>query len=125
MIDRLSADLRQRFPEARGFSPRNIRYMRAFAVAWPDPPIGQRSAAQLPWRHHQYLLDKINGAEQRQWYAARAAEEGWSHDVLALKIESRLHERAGQLVSNFATALPEVDSDLARHRPRTRTSSTS
>ena len=114
VIDRLSQDLKQRFPTARGFSPRNLRYMRTFAVAWPDPPIGQRSAAQLPWRHHQYLLDKVNDPEQRQWYATKAVEEGWSRDVLALQIQGRLHERTGQLVSNFATTLPQADSDLAR-----------
>ena len=36
VIDRLSADLRERFPEARGYSPRNLKYMRAFAAAWPE-----------------------------------------------------------------------------------------
>src|SRR5690242_158366 len=35
VIDRLSADLRERFPDARGYSPRNLKYMRAFAAAWP------------------------------------------------------------------------------------------
>src|SRR6187397_1698968 len=58
VIDRLSADLKERFPDARGYSPRNLKYMRAFASAWPEKSIVQRSAAQLPWRHHQMLLDK-------------------------------------------------------------------
>ena len=48
-IDRLSHDLREAFPDLRGFSPRNLKYMRAFAAAWPDRAIVQRTVAQIPW----------------------------------------------------------------------------
>lgn len=48
VIDRLSADLKRRFPDARGYSPRNLNYMRALAQAWPDPEFVQRCAAQFP-----------------------------------------------------------------------------
>jgi predicted nuclease of restriction endonuclease-like (RecB) superfamily len=68
VIDRLSADLRERFPDASGFSPRNLKYMRAFAAAWPDVAIVQRSAAQLPWRQHMVLLDKLDSPDLRLWY---------------------------------------------------------
>jgi predicted nuclease of restriction endonuclease-like (RecB) superfamily len=63
VIDRLSTDLHERFPDAKGFSPRNLKYMRAFAAAWPDIEIVQRSAAQLPWRQHMVLLDKLDSLE--------------------------------------------------------------
>jgi len=69
VIDRLSADLRERFPGTSGFSPRNLKYMRAFAAAWPDFAIVQRSVAQLPWRHNVALLDKLDTADMRLWYA--------------------------------------------------------
>src|ERR1051326_2611084 len=36
VIDRLSADLRRAFPEMKGFSQRNLKYMRAYAEAYPD-----------------------------------------------------------------------------------------
>ena len=114
VIDRLSADLRERFPDARGYSPRNLKYMRAFAAAWPDPAIVQRSAAQLPWRQHQVLLDKLDRPDQRLWYAAQAIAEGWSRDILALKIDLRLHERKGKAITNFAATMPPEDSDLAQ-----------
>jgi len=65
VIDRLSADLRERFPDAKGFSPRNLKYMQAFAAAWPDIAIVQRSAAQLPWRQHMVLLDKLDSPDLR------------------------------------------------------------
>ncbi|RQW80279.1 MAG: DUF1016 family protein [Methanothrix sp.] len=41
MIDRLSANLRDAFPDMLGLSPRNLKYMRAFAMAWPDRQIVQ------------------------------------------------------------------------------------
>ena len=61
VIDRLSADLNRSFPDATGYSPRNLRYMRAFASAWPDPEILQRSVAHLPWRHQVALLGQVPG----------------------------------------------------------------
>lgn len=114
VINRLSADPKREFPDAAGFSPRNLRYMRAFAAAWPDVEIVQRSAALLPWRHHQYLLDKLDDVETRLWYAAQSIEQGWSRDVLALQIETKLRERSGQAISNFADTLPPEQSDLAQ-----------
>lgn len=41
VIDRLSQDLRAAFPDMSGFSARNLKYMRAFAAAWPDEAIVQ------------------------------------------------------------------------------------
>ena len=59
IIDRLAADLRREFPEVTGFSPRNLKYMRALAEAWPDEPIVQQLAAQIPWFHNCAILDKV------------------------------------------------------------------
>jgi len=118
VIDRLSADLTARFPDARGFSPRNLKYMRALAAAWSEEAIVQRAAAQLPWRHHLMLLDKLDDADLRGWYAAAAVEAGWSRDVLAHHITSHLHERAGKAVTNFTRTLPEEHSDLAQQATR-------
>lgn len=114
VVNRLSADLKHAFPESTGFSPRNLRYMRALAAAWPEVEIVQRSAAQLPWRHHQHLLDKLEDTDSRLWYAAQAVEQGWSRDVLAWQIETRLRERSGKAITNFDTALPPEQSDLAQ-----------
>lgn len=114
VIDRLSADLRERFPEAKGYSPRNLKYMRAFAAAWSEEAIVQRGAAQLPWRQHQALLDKLDDPDLRLWYAERAMQQGWSRDILVMQIESALHNRAGKAVTNFAATLPPADSDMVQ-----------
>ncbi|MFL9937329.1 DUF1016 N-terminal domain-containing protein, partial [Paraburkholderia sp. RL18-103-BIB-C] len=81
VIDRLASDLRSAFPDMRGFSPRNLKYMRAFAQAWPDGEFVQQAAAQLPWFHLCTLLDKLSTREEREWYAAKAVEHGWSRNV--------------------------------------------
>lgn len=112
VIDRLSADLRDKFPNTRGFSPRTLKYMRSLAEAWPGEAIVQQPAAQLPWGHHMVLLDKLSDPETRLWYAAAAVEHGWSRNALVHQIETRLHERSGQAISNFKAVLPAADSDL-------------
>jgi predicted nuclease of restriction endonuclease-like (RecB) superfamily len=114
VIDRLAHDLRTAFPDMKGFSPRNLKYMRAFAEAWPDSEFVQGVLAQLPWYHQLALLDKLPDAESRRWYAAKAIEHNWSRNVLVIQIESGLLERQGRAVTNFEARLPKAQSDLAR-----------
>lgn len=114
VIDRLAKDLQVAFPEMKGLSPRNLKYMRAFADAWPDVEFVQGVLAQLPWYHQLALLDKLSGPEARRWYAAKAIEHNWSRNVLVMQIETRLLERSGQAVTNFTATLPTPHSDLAR-----------
>jgi predicted nuclease of restriction endonuclease-like (RecB) superfamily len=118
VIDRLAADLQERFPDTKGFSPRNLKYMRTFAAAWPDWSIVQRSVAQLPWRHQIALLEKLDGSDLRLWYARTALEQGWSRNVLVHHIDGQLHQRAGRAVTNFADTMPPPDSDLAQQATR-------
>ena len=114
IIDRLAHDPSRDFPEMTGLSPRNLKYMRAFAEAWPDPAIVQQLVAQLPWGHNIRLFEAIKGSEERLWYARQAIEHGWSRAVLVQHIEGRLFERTGKAPSNFARTLPSPQSDLAR-----------
>jgi predicted nuclease of restriction endonuclease-like (RecB) superfamily len=81
VIDRLPADLRSAFPEMNGFSP-NLKYMRAFAEAWPDEDFVQQVAAQLPWFHNCTILDKLKNLAERIWYAQQTIENGWSRNIL-------------------------------------------
>jgi predicted nuclease of restriction endonuclease-like (RecB) superfamily len=113
VVDRLSADLREAFPGMKGLSPRNLKYMRKFAEAWPEREFVQRTVAQIPWRSNIALLDKLDDLETRLWYARKTIENGWSRNILALQIEGRLHERQGKAVNNFQEVLPPADSDMA------------
>ncbi len=93
VVDRLAADLRLEFPDQRGWSRRNLLYTRA-------------------------LLDRLEDRAERDWYAARAVEDGWSRAVLEFGIRSGLRTRVGAAPSNFTAALPPVDSDLAQELVR-------
>ena len=112
VIDRLSRDLKKAFPDMSGFSPRNLKYMRKFAESWSDRIIVQEVLAQITWYHNLALLEKCKDIEVRLWYAHKTIENGWSRNILAIQIETRLHERQGKAVSNFSAALPPADSDM-------------
>nr|NJM02278.1 DUF1016 domain-containing protein [Desulfobacula sp.] len=113
VIDRLSHDLKAAFPDMTGFSPRNLKYMRKFAESWPQPAIVQEVLAQITWYHNLALLEKTDDPDIRLWYAQKTLEYGWSRNILAIQMETRLHERQGKAVSNFEAALPPTDSDMA------------
>ena len=113
VIDRLSYDLKNAFPDMSGFSPRNLKYMRKFAEAWPEREIVQRCVAQIPWRSNLALLDKLEDHQTRLWYAYNTIENGWSREILAMQIESNLHKRQGKAINNFDLSLPPADSDMA------------
>ena len=114
IIDRLSADLKEAFPEMSGFSPRNLGNMKKFAASWTDPAILQRTVAKIPWRSNILLVEKIADGKMRLWYAEKLLENGWSREILDTMIATRLIERQGKTVNNFASALPAPDSDYAR-----------
>jgi predicted nuclease of restriction endonuclease-like (RecB) superfamily len=114
VIDRIATDLKSAFPEMKGFSPRNLKYMRAFAEAWPDAKFVQGVLAQLPWYHHLALLDRLEREDARRWYAAKAIKHNWSRNVLVMQIETRAQERSGAAVTNFDALFPKPQSDLAR-----------
>jgi predicted nuclease of restriction endonuclease-like (RecB) superfamily len=73
-----------------------------------------RVVADLPWGHHIILLEKLKDPQVRAWYAAAAVTHGWSRAVLTAQIESRLHERQGRALTNFARTLLPPQSDLAQ-----------
>lgn len=130
-IERLSIDLKTEFTDSKGFSTRNLRYMRDFAVSYPDFSILQHDAAklkgayneaivlmlqavaQLPWGHHIVILTKVKVQEARGFYVQKAIENNWNRQILSEQIEGKLLERSGAALNNFALTLPERYSDLA------------
>ena len=86
--------------------------MRTFAEAYPDINCAA-AAAQLPWGHNLYILDKLTDQQQRLWYTQKALANGWSRATLMMWIESDLYNRQGKAITNFKTTLPTPNSDLA------------
>jgi predicted nuclease of restriction endonuclease-like (RecB) superfamily len=114
VIEHLAHDLSTAFPDMKGFSTRNLIYMRAFAEAWPNVTILQQVVGELPWGHNLVLLTKLKKIESRLAYAKRTIENGWSRNTLNIHIEMKTLEREGKAVTNFEQLLPKPQSDLAR-----------
>lgn len=128
IVDKLAADLKSEFSDMKGLSPRNLRYMRDFALSYPtflqqaaakselienkQDTILQQAAAKLPWGHHQVLLTKLKTAEERTFYIQKAVENSWSRSILIHQIDSNLYKIQGALVHNFNSTMPVQQSEL-------------
>lgn len=143
VIEQLSKDLISRYPDDRGYSIRNLRYMKRFASEYPDFPILQVSLAelkklpilqatlaelenegkeyvqiplaQISWYHHISLLSKVKDEAQRAYYITETAQNGWSRDVMLLQIGNGYIHAKGHTINNFEQTLPPLQSDLARY----------
>src|SRR5680860_1487317 len=126
IIDNLAAHIKDEFPDNKGFSVRNLKYMRTFAEAYPQFPIVQVplapgsnefvqvSLAQIPWYHHISLLTKVKDIHERAFYIIETAGNGWSRDAMLLQIKTDLYNRKGKAVTNFKETLPIEQSNLAQ-----------
>lgn len=114
IIEKLANDLRSEFPDMKGFSLRNVKYMRQFAEFYTAPVFGQQAVAQIPWGHHVLIMDKIKDLKIALYYINKTLENGWSRDILSLQIKSALHQRAGSSISNFENTTPKQDTDLIK-----------
>lgn len=114
-VDNLARDIKAAFPNTKGYSVRNLKYMAKFAATYPDRQFVQTVSAQIPWSHNIAILDKVKDFGQRVWYIKKAAQNGWSHSVLIHQIESDLYERqaVADKISNFESRLPPPQSELA------------
>lgn len=115
-LQRLSQDLMQEFPQVKGFSLRNLKYIRQWHTFWQAAPIGQQAVAQLmaiPWGHNLIIVSKCASHDEALYYLRQTQTHGWSRAVLTHQIESGLWQREGKAVTNFAQTLPAPQSDLA------------
>ena len=119
-IDQLSKDLKAEFPDMSGFSAKNLRYCKSFYEFWQQPVAdlqlfeGQLNIFMIPWGHHIMILQKVKIVNQAFFYVEQTLENNWSRAVLEYQIETKLHERQGNIVSNFRNTLPEIQGDLAQ-----------
>ena len=114
-IENLSRDLRLEYPDAKGYSVRNLKYMAKFAETYPDKEFVQQVVAKFPWGHNVVIMDKVLTEDERTWYLKECAENGWSRNVLVHQIESNLYARqaTADKISNFENRLPAQQSELA------------
>ena len=143
VIEQLSKDLISRYPDDRGYSKRNLGYMKSFAMQYPDFPFlqvplaklrelpilqatlaklesegkdfVQVPLAQISWYHHISLLPKVKDEAERAYYITETAQNGWSRDVMLLQIDNGYIHAKGYAINNFEQTLPPLQSDLARY----------
>ena len=143
IIEQLSKDLMTKYPDDRGYSIRNLKYMRQFAVAYPQFPFVQVPLAQLKslpilqatlaklendgtdfvqvplaqisWYHHISLLSKVKDDAERAYYITETAQNGWSRDVMLMQIDNGYIHAKGHAINNFEQTLPSPQSDLAKY----------
>lgn len=116
-LAQLSQDLMIEFPQMKGFSLRNLKYIRQWHQFFVSQPIGQQLVAQLmkiPWGHNITLVSKCKTVEEAAYYLQNTLEHSWSRNVLVHQIESGLWQREGKALNNFSRTLPALQSDLAR-----------
>jgi predicted nuclease of restriction endonuclease-like (RecB) superfamily len=114
-IENLARDIKHDFPDAKGYSVRNLRYMRKFAALLPDEEKVQTLSALLTWSHNTYLFDKTKTLDEYLWYAAQTIENGWSLSSLEYYIDTKTYQRQAitDKAENYNVRLPQPQSNLA------------
>ena len=108
-IDTLARDIKSEFPNLKGMSARNLRYMQKFAKEFDNDEFLQHYVAKLPFSSITTIMDQVKNKEQRKWYIKEAIKNGWSRPIIIYQIETKLYERQALLdnkTTNFVTALP-------------------
>jgi predicted nuclease of restriction endonuclease-like (RecB) superfamily len=115
-IENLARDIKHDFPDMKGYSVRNLKYMAKFAKTYTDLNFVQRTVAQIPWRHNIALLDKIKNEDERNWYIKEIIANGWSRDWLVAQIENDLYRRqeTTHKVTNFDLRLASPQRELIK-----------
>ena len=121
---KLSNDLRQELPDAKGFSPTNLKYFKYFyelyhqEIANRQQPVDGFGADELfsiPWGHHVQIINRCGrDVKKAFFYVRKTIEFNWSRSVLMNFLDTGLYEREGKAISNFQTALPLPQGDLAQ-----------
>jgi predicted enzyme related to lactoylglutathione lyase len=128
ILEQISRDLQSEFPDMKGFSVRNLKYMRQWYQFWSGKnaiakqvaaqldksAIGQQPVAQFPWSQNLVIISKIKEQGEALFYVQQTIQNNWSRAFLTHHIESRLYQREGKAVTNFKATLPAPQSDLVR-----------
>jgi predicted nuclease of restriction endonuclease-like (RecB) superfamily len=118
LLSQLSRDLMAEFPDMKGFSERNLKYIRQWYLFYiGNKAFGQQVVAQIttiPWGHNIAIVAKCKDVAEAIYYVQNTLAHNWSRSVLVHQIESGFYQREGRSVTNFAVALPKPQSDLAK-----------
>lgn len=114
VVDSLEKDLVAEFPDLKGFSRRNLFYMKGFYRFYKSDFIKvQQLVAQIPWGHNILIYSKSGSVDEALFYLSETIENSWSRSILDMQIVTNLYLRQGKAITNFTNTLPSPESDLA------------
>jgi predicted nuclease of restriction endonuclease-like (RecB) superfamily len=114
LIEKVAGELKNEFPEMKGFSRRNLyamsQWYKFYSKAYQFVP---HHVAQIPWSHNRLIISKVKNIDEAEFYCSSLIQNGWDRDTLELQIKKGLYEKAGKAINNFANTLPSSQSKLA------------
>ncbi|KAA5539045.1 PDDEXK nuclease domain-containing protein [Adhaeribacter rhizoryzae] len=134
LIEQLSKDLSSSFPEMKGFSRTNLFYVRKWYLFYSQEQelvpqlVGQLSeitqlnreqelipqlVGLIPWGHNREIITKCADVKEALFYVSETIRHNWSRTVLLYQLESKLYQRQGKALNNFALTLPQPQAELA------------
>lgn len=134
-FNQLSLDMRAMFPDEKGFSSANLRYMkrwyefyyqRIVNLQQPVEEIEKKSLQQpvedlkmpdvfgfIPWGHHIYIFTKSQSLDEALFYINKVTAEGWSRALLEHHVTAHLFQSQGSAITNFEATLPSAQVEEA------------
>ena len=108
--------LQAAYPTAAGFSPRNVRRMRAFYAAYEKTSEIMRLAMHLGWTQNVAILEGRGSSEERAWYIRAVLRFGWKKGKLLEAIESQawLHSSLDAQAVSCYTGEKEISQESER-----------
>lgn len=120
-LKEMSHELLMEFPDMKGFSYRNLRYIRQWYNFYHKETIWQQVVAKLdeaffsiPWGHHLYIISQCKDPDKAVFFLQKTLENGWSRSMLLNFLDTDLYERQGKALNNFTRLLPQPQSELAQ-----------
>lgn len=80
-VDNLSKDMRLKYPGAKGYSVRNLKYMKKFAQIFAEDDVDKYGLARITWSHHQVLMGKVSSKEEYVWYLGNRLRQQYHLEV--------------------------------------------
>ncbi|MBM4172684.1 MAG: DUF1016 domain-containing protein [Ignavibacteria bacterium] len=106
VVETLSSDLQKEFPGIRGFSGRNLWYMRNFYALYSERPKLQPLVAEISWAKNLVILDKCKDNSEIEFFLKLTKKYGWTKNVLIHQIENKSYQKYLLNQTNFDKALP-------------------
>ncbi len=113
-VERIAKDIQMEFPGIRGFSARNIWYMRNFYLEYQSKRKLQPLVAEISWSHNLIIMERCKDVLEREFYMRMSRRTGWTKNVLVHQIDNKSYEKTLVAQTNFKKNLPKVSQQQAK-----------